>query len=261
MVGLKTHLLALLRMNLRSSLMRPAATLAQAGFMFANNLIFFIVWMIFFSHISMIRGWRIDDIALLTGVAAWAVGLSMFLAGGVRDIAQAIVNGGLDIHLGRPTYPLPSLLLSRSVPAGLGDMASALIFWFLLAGRGFADLPFLLLTATAATIVIIATMTIVHSTAFWRPGVVQLAEEIFSLFVLISAYPQHVFGIALKLFLFTLFPAAFVGLLPVEAVREGSFAKGLAVVIAAFAYMAIAIWVFERGLRRYTSGNRLLEHR
>ena len=65
----------------------------------------------------------------------------------------------------------------------------------------------------------------------------------------------------MRLVLFTVFPAAYIGLLPVEAVRDHSLIQALGVLAAAVAYGALAVWVFERGLRRYASGNRILELR
>jgi ABC-type uncharacterized transport system permease subunit len=56
-------------------------------------------------------------------------------------------------------------------------------------------------------------------------------------------------------------PAAFVALLPVEAVREGSLLKALAVLGAAVVYVTLATAIFARGLRRYASGNRMVEWR
>ena len=64
-------------------------------------------------------------VAMLYGVTAFGFGLMVALAGGMRDLARTIVDGSLDVHLGRPRHPLPSLLMSRSVPAGFGDVASA----------------------------------------------------------------------------------------------------------------------------------------
>ena len=255
------QLAILIRLNLKAGFARPKTALTAAGFMFANNLIFFIVWVVFFSHFSSIRGWQQADVALLIGIVAWAVGSSLFLAGGMRDIARAIVDGNLDVHLGRPTHPLPSLIFSRSIPAGLGDMATALLFWFTIGGQSLTDLPSLLLVGTAAAFVFVATNTIVQAAAFWIPGMVQLAEEVLSLMILVSAYPQHTFGFGLKLVLYTVFPTAFIGLLPVEAIRDGSLPKALGVMAAAAVYASLAVLVFNHGLRRYTSGNRIVELR
>ena len=255
------YLLALARLNVGSALARPAPAVLSAAMMCANNLIFFLVWVIYFGNFSTLRGWVRDDLALLIGVVAWAFGLTIFLAAGVRDLAQTIVDGGLDLHLGRPRHPLPSLLMSRSGPAGLGDMASAVVFWLLLAGRGPGDLPLLVVVATAAAIVVAATATASQCLVFWLPGALPLCEELFNTFLMVAFYPQHPFGFTVRLMLFTVFPTAFVALVPVEAVREADPLKVFALLGAALVYGGLAIWIFERGRRRYASGNRVLELR
>lgn len=255
------YMAALLRTSLRAGFARPVAALTTAAFMLGNNLIWYLVWVIYFANFSSLRGWTGSDLALLLGIVAWAFGLAVLLAGGGREMAQTIADGGLDVYLGRPRHPLPGLLARRSLPSGLGDMASALVFWLAFAGRGFGDLPFLLLVATAASVVVVATMTATQCLAFWLPRAATLCEELFQQFLMICFYPQHPFGFTVRLLLFTAFPAAFVGLLPVEAVRDGDVAKGFAVLAAALVYSGIAAAIFARGLRRYSSGNRLIEWR
>lgn len=253
--------LALMLANLKASLARPGTALVLAGFMLGNNLTFFVIWLVYFANFSGLRGWHLEDVAVLIGMLAWAFGLAMLLAAGMRDLPRAIVDGGLDVHLGRPRHPLPSLLMSRSIPSGFGDLLSALIFWLVFGGRGLDDLPLLLLLATAAAVVVVATTTLVNCIVFWLPSAAAACEEVFQLFMTVSSYPQHPFGFTVRLLLFTLFPTAFVTLLPVEAVREGSVWKALAVVAAAVVYSGLAVAVFNRGLRHYASGNRILEIR
>jgi ABC-type uncharacterized transport system permease subunit len=57
------------------------------------------------------------------------------------------------------------------------------------------------------------------------------------------------------------FPTAFVALVPVEAVREADPLKLLALLAASLIYGGLAVLIFERGLRRYASGNRIQELR
>jgi len=255
------YVAALLRVNLAGSLARPVFAATSAAMMFANNLILFLLWVIYFADFSSLRGWGLQDLALLLGIVAWAFGLTVFLAGGLRDLANTITDGGLDVHLGRPRHPLPGLLLSRSIPSGLGDMASAFLFWLWLGGAGIGDLPLLLAVSTAAAIVLGATLVITQCLPFWLPGSAALSEELFNMLLLIVFYPQNAYGFLVRLVLFTVFPAAYIGLLPVEAVRDHSLIQALGVLAAAVAYGALAVWVFERGLRRYASGNRILELR
>jgi ABC-2 type transport system permease protein len=96
---------------------------------------------------------------------------------------------------------------------------------------------------------------------FWVPGAVALSEELFNTFMMVAFYPQHPFGFTVRLMLFTVFPTAFVGLLPVLAIRDPDPMKVLALLAAAAVYAGIALLIFERGLRRYASGNRMVELR
>lgn len=256
-----TYLGALLRLNVASGLARPGLALASAAMMCANNLLFFVVWVIYFENFSSLRGWGLKDLALLMGVGAWGFGLTVALTGGVRDLARAIINGSLDIHLGRPRHPLPSLLLSRSLPSGWGDALSSLILWLWLADVTWSELPFVIAVATAGGAVLLATVVGIQSLAFWLPKSGTLADEIFNLLITVTVYPQHTYGFVIRALLFTVVPAAFITFIPVEAIREGSLIKAAAVLVAALFYAGVATCIFERGLRRYSSGNRMLELR
>jgi ABC-2 type transport system permease protein len=255
------YVAALLRVNLAACFARPAFALTSAAMMLGNNLIIFLLWVVYFADFSNLGGWGLRDMALLIGVVAWSFGLMVFLAGGLRDLANTIADGGLDIHLGRPRHPLPGLLLSRAIPSGLGDIASAFLFWLWLGGAGLGDLPLLLAVSTAAAVVLGATVTITQCLPFWLTGSAALSEEIFNMVMMVVFYPQHPYGFLVRLALFTVFPTAFIALLPMEAIRHHSLPEALGVLAAALGYGALAVYVFERGLRRYASGNRILELR
>lgn len=122
-------------------------------------------------------------------------------------------------------------------------------------------LPQRLLVATAAGIVVIATTTLIQCLVFWLPRAAPFCEDLFQMFLMVAFYPQHGFSFLVRLVLFTLIPAGFVTMLPVEAVRDGDALKLLAVLAAAAFYAALAVLVFERGLKRYASGNQMLEMR
>lgn len=68
-------------------------------------------------------------------------------------------------------------------------------------------------------------------------------------------------GFAVRFLLLTVFPAGFVAMVPVEAVRDGDPVKVAACAAAAVVYAGLAWLVFERGLRHYTSGSRIIELR
>lgn len=249
---------ALMLRSIAAMRRRPRWALASIAMMMVNNIVFFVIWVIYFGQFSSLGGWRLPDVVLMVGIVCWAFGMTSFLAAGARDIAQVIVDGRLDLSLGRPCHPLPALMLSRSVPAGLGDLFSALIFWLWLAERTPADLPLLIAMATAAGIVLLATTAIIQSLVFWFPTAIALCEELFNTMLMVTYYPQHPFSLTVRIVLFTVFPAAFVAYLPAEAVRHPDILKVLAMFGAALVYSALAVVVFDRGLRRYASGNQVL---
>jgi ABC-2 type transport system permease protein len=255
------YVFALLRLNVRTTRAQPMLSLISAVMMIGNNLIVFSIWFIYFAKFSTLGGWQLTDMGMLIGVVAWAFGLMVVFAGGVRDIAQTIVSGGLDIYLGRPRHPLPGLLLSRSIPSGIGDLVSALVFWLVVARVDVVQLGFLIVLATAAAVIMTAILTITQCIVFWRPRAQSLCEDLFNMLLMTLFYPQHAYGLAVRLALLTVFPTALIALFPVEAVREGSVVKAAVVAVGAVVYAALAKWTFDRGVRAYSSGNRMLELR
>jgi ABC-2 type transport system permease protein len=255
------YIAGLLRLTLQALCARPAVALSAAGFMFANNLVFFVTWAIYFANFSTLRGWRLEDVALLVGIVVWAYGATVVFAGGVRTMARTIVDGDLDVHLGRPRHPLPSLIFGRPIASGLGDMASALPFWLWLGGRGIGDLPLLILVASSAAVILGSAVAIMQSLVFWWPRALGFCEHLYEMFLMVTYYPQHAYGFGARILLLTVFPAALIGFLPAEAVRAHSMLLVAAVVAAAAVYAGLALAVFNLGLRRYASGNRFIELR
>jgi ABC-2 type transport system permease protein len=255
------YLIALLDVNLRTARAQPATTLTAAAMMLGNNMIVFSIWFIYFAKFSSLGGWQLTDMAMLIGVVAWAFGLTVLVGGGVREIAQTIVDGRLDIYLGRPRHPLPALLLSRSIPSGFGDLVSALVLWILVGKVGLAQLAFLIALASVAAVTFSATLTITQCIVFWWPRALSLCEDLFNMLMMMMFYPQHPYGLIVRIVLMTVFPTALIALLPVQAVRDGSIAKALVVIVAAALYAWLAKLTFDRGVRSYSSGNRMLELR
>ncbi len=248
---------ALAAMNLRSSLALRGAFWLQAAFMALNNVAFFTTWWILFERFPEIGGWRINDVLTLFGVVASGYGAAMVLAGGVRDLARAIVEGELDSCLVQPKPVLLHLLASRTVASGWGDLASGL---GMLALSGALDPSRLAATAVAvfaSGCVFTANGVIVQSLAFWLDGMETLARQIMDFTLNFSLYPRTLFSGELSFLLYTVLPAGFVGFVPAELVRAPSLALAAAALAAAGAWIALALLVFRRGLARYASGNRL----
>ena len=92
--------------------------------------------------------------------------------------------------------------------------------------------------------------------AFWLGKSDTVALQMWELVITFSLYPEPLFGGVLRLVLFTLIPAGWVGYVPAHLARHASAGQLLLLASAAVGYLAVAVVMFQRGLRRYASGSR-----
>jgi ABC-2 type transport system permease protein len=248
--------LALTATNMKASFALRGAFWLQALAMLLNNVFFFSIWWIFFHRFEEIRGWRVDDMAALFGVVVGGYGIAVLLFGGVRDLSRLIVEGDLDSLLTQPKSPLLQALTSRSVASGWGELATSLLFLAISGKLTLGTVPLALVAVLVSGAVFTATGVLIHSLAFWLGRIETLARQLWEFTITFSIYPRPLFGGALKLLLFTLIPAGFIGYLPVELLREFRWTGLVGALAGASLYVVLALVVFERGLRRYESGNR-----
>lgn len=249
-------LAALTVTNIKASFALRGTFWLQACFMLVNNLIFFTVWLIFFDRFEEIRGWRLPDMAVLYGMAAGGFGLAVILGDGVRDLARMIVEGDLDPFLTQPKPVLLHAAGSRTQPAGYGDVASAIVLIGLSGLVTFSNIGWVLLGPVLGAITMISFAILICSLAFWLGPLDHLARQMVEFTILCGVYPSPIFRGVLRIALFTVIPAAFLSHLPTALVRGPDLETVLLAVFGVLALAGLALFVFHRGLRRYTSGNR-----
>ena len=247
---------ALVSMNLRSAFALRGAFWLQAGFMVANNVLYFTFWWIFFDRFEEIGGWRVHDMAALFGIVAMGFGLAIVFAGGIRDLSLYIIDGDLDPFLTQPKSVLLHATASKTYASGWGDLCSGLGFVLMSGLVDWHTLPALAVAVLASATVFTASAVILHSLAFWLGRIDTLARQLWEFLLTFSIYPSPIFSGALRFVLFSLIPAGFIGYLPLSLVRNSSLESLIPVVGGALGYGGLAIFVFYSGLRHYQSGNR-----
>ena len=252
------YLAALFATSLKSSLALRAAFWTQVVMMALNDILFFCIWWIFFARYPDVRGWTLHDMYAGYGFVALSFGLFTIFADGTRDLAARIVRGDLDPLLTQPRALLPRVALSRSSASAWGDVGFGILLLALSGHAGLERIPAVALLAVASALVLVSTAIVVNSLAFWFGEMDGLPRQLVEFVLVFSLYPSPLFTGALRVVLFTLLPAGFVGYLPAEWLRSPSAAVLLASVGGAVAYAALATWVFHRGLRHYESGNRFV---
>jgi ABC-2 type transport system permease protein len=245
--------IALARANLAGHGADLSRTVLMSGVMFLQNFLFFMVWVVFFSSVGQVKGWRLEEVSLLYGLAAVSVGLTLFVCDGARSLPFLVRDGGFDAFITRPRHPLPAVLLSRSSTASLGDLFSAPVYWFVFAGASLDRLPLLLGLSLLATIIFASVIIVLCSIAFWIPKSGRFADQLFEMLIIFSLVPQHTQPFAVKLVTYSLLPAGFISLIPVSLLINFDWATFAVLLAAAAGYAALAIVVFNAGLRRYVA--------
>ena len=247
---------ALVATNVKATLALRGAFVVQAMFMALNNFTFFVFWWALMRRVPSLRGWHLADIQVLYGVVAAAYGLTVTLAGGVRYLGQLIDDGGLDTLLTQPKPVLLYALGMRSQASGIGDLLSGLVFIAWSGQVSWQAVPTVAAVIVASALVFIACGIVFFSLAFWIGKVDTVARQLWELLITFSLYPEPLFGGMLRLVLFTVLPAGFVGYLPARIVCAPSAGNVALLAAGAVVYLALAVRMFDRGLRRYASGSR-----
>jgi ABC-2 type transport system permease protein len=227
--------------------------LQMAG-MAVNNGFFFLLWILFFAGFRSVGGWRLADVSLLLGMIMTVVGVAGVFLGGYRDMAAAVLRGEPDALLTQPKPVLARLLARESFANAWGDVVTGVALLATLSGLDAARLPLAALGVALGLTVYVSASVTFASLAFWIAGARSFARDLTDFMLLFSSYPGSVYSGATKLIAFTILPAGFVVLAPVELLREPTLAHFAIAVAAAAGYAAVAMSAFHLGLRRYQRG-------
>lgn len=247
---------SLTAVNLSSAMEYRASFLTQIVFMFINNGIYFVFWLIFFEQFGNVEGYDISDIYMLFAVVAFGYGIGyMFAANTGANLAYTIVQGRMDYYLVLPRNLLLHVVFSRMSVSTIGDVTFGLIaFWF--AGR-YHPVDFLLFLAVSLPVamIFVGFSTIIGSSAFFFGNTQYASQQLSNATLAFAMYPHTLFRGLSRFMLYTIIPAFFIGAVPVEIIknRDGRLLLLLWGVVVIVWVLATA--VFYGGLRRYESGN------
>lgn len=248
-----SYLAALLRINWRNAHGSIKSTFVMSSMMFIQDAMFFALWFIFFASVSDISGWQLREVAILFGSVATTFGVSLFFCDGARSIAQHIQDGTLDGFLVRPRAALPALILSRSSRASLGDVFFGPALWIVVAHVSVAEFAALIGLVLLCSVIFVAMLVIIFSVPFWLRNSTRFSEQLYEMMLIFSTIPQNGQPFGVQLVMYSVLPAGFLGLLPVELIRSFSIQDLAALLVAAPVYALIAVGVFNAGVRRYRS--------
>jgi len=232
--------------------------LVQCFGMILNNSAFIFFWWILFKNVNTIGGYGFKDEMMLWAIMSTSFGLCFVAFGNVNQITRMILNGELDTYLLQPKDPLINILCSKTIVSAWGDTLYGVILFFIIKGldiRGF--LLFMLFCITGALIFTSVLVTF-HALSFYAGNTEGLAQTVTEFFISFSIYPEGIFNNAVKSILYTVIPVAFIVYIPAKIINQFSIVMLLEVLGAAVLWMVIAYTMFYRGLKKYESGNLII---
>lgn len=253
-----SFLKALVSVNLASAMEYRVSFISQIVGMFINNGIYFLFWLIFFNRFGGVRGYELQDVFLLFALVALGYGLAFMFAGNTGPfLAQIIAQGRLDYYLVFPRNLLLHVIFSRMSVSTIGDLSFGLVAYLFTGRVNLTQFGLFLLAGCLSALVLAAFNVIAGSLAFYMGNAQYASEQMANAVLTFSLYPNTLFSGLARLIMYTVLPAAFVGAVPVDIVRQGSLRLLPGLVLATVVLWMIAIALFYVGLRRYESGSAL----
>ncbi len=216
---------------------------------------------VIFQHVESIAGWSKHEMILLVGVSMLMMRLFMaFFLTNLFAIDRHVRDGTLDFFLAQPGNPLFMISTRKTDPDGLLNTAFAagVIVYALHALGARPDAA-----SIAAFVVMILLGVVIHyssvvllvALAFWTVRIQGVEMGYFSLFE-VSRLPRRALRGVMEVAFVYAFPAVIVSNFPAETLLRGPDAVQLAWLagIAAL-WFAVAVFTFDRGLRRYSSAS------
>ena len=244
--------------NLQGALEYRVSFVSQVVAMLINDVIWLVFWLAYFGSFPLVAGWGRTEIVTLWAIAGAAFGIAASFCGGALRLAGMIARGELDFYLALPKPALLHMLISRMDLTAPGDVLFGAAVYGALIRPGPGDIALFVLFTLTGAVIFVAFGIITQSLAFWLGNAEGLGQQFINALLTFSTYPTVIFRGLVKALLFTVLPAGFIVFVPVQLLRSFSWPMLGGLLLFTCTLAAVAILVFNAGLRRYESGNLVL---
>lgn len=227
------------------------------GMMF-NNFAFILLWFSFGLTVGSINGWGKYDIIGLYGFTMISYGLVFSIFYGIMNIPNYISTGNFDKFLLTPKNVLLKVSTSAISTSAIGDIlmgiicyASFIILADLSVVQILASLVFIMLTSSIFFSFAVISMSI----SFYLMDGENISSGFFEMFLAPSLYHGGAFSGVLKIFFTFIIPSLLLGAIPVEVIKNLTFANFSALILFSLLWLVTSIMFFYRSLRKYESNN------
>ncbi len=243
-----------IKYNIMREMLNKVTFLTNICFMALNNAAFIIQWVILFHLKKDIGGYTMKEVMLLWGLAASTFGLACILFGRACSLRDLMSSGRLDACLVMPKNVLLSVITSSTNTSAIGDFLYGILVMCIFSfsvGRFFL---FLLFSATGA-VIITAFALMMGSLSFWFVRAELFGDNMVNCVISFATYPDGIFHGKVRFLLYNIIPVGMTVYQPVHIMMHFDLGSLLTVLGYAILISAAAVFVFYRGLRRYSSSS------
>lgn len=250
---LKVNYLSI-KYGLMREMVNKFSFLANIIFMIINNSCFIIQWVVLYSLKESIGGYTFKQMLLLWGIAASTFGVSRFFFKKAFTLSETINTGKLDAFLVQPKNVLLSAITTDIEVSAIGDL---LYGYVILIIYGITLENFLLFTVFTILggLIITCVSVIANSLAFWFNMSDVLADTINNMMITFGTYPKDIFTGIVKILLYTLIPVGIANYIPIDLIINFNIYGFLLVFIVTILLVVLSFYIFNKGLKRYSSSN------
>ena len=220
-----------------------------------NDLGLFLIWIIFFNRFPAINGWGLRSMLLLFALFLISFSLFAIFSAGTLEMAKLITRGELDYFLTLPKQVQWQISVSKSEFVAIGDLVLGVGMLFFAGPWTLSRALVFIVVSVLSAIVMYGFASIVQSLAFYFGNFEETADRWYWTLWGLSLYPQTIFSGPLKVIMLVLVPVFFVSSLPISLINNFSWAGLIFLATATLLFFLVSVWVFNKGLRRYESGN------
>lgn len=250
---LKVNILSI-KYGLMREMLNKFSFVANILFMIINNACFIVQWIVLYSLKDTIGGYTLKEMLLLWGIAASTYGVSRFFFKSAFNLSETINNGKLDAYLVQPKNVLLSTITSEISVSAIGDITYGYIILII---YGITLKNFLLFTTLSILggLIIVSVSIITNSLTFWFNMSDILADSINSMIVTFGTYPKGIFTGLVRILLYTLVPVGIANYIPVDIIINFNLLGFILVLLFTILMIFLSFYVFNKGLKRYSSSN------
>ena len=243
-----------IKYSIMMQMLNKITFITNVVFMVLNDASFIIQWIVLFNIKKDMGGLNFKQVILLWGISAGAYGIAHLFFEEAFNLSKLIVNGKLDSYIIQPKNVLVSVITSRSRISAFGDLVYAYLV-LLFYGITIKRLIIYTFLISCGGLISVEVAIIYNSLCFWFVKADTLADSLYTSILTFSTYPDTIFKGTVKLILYTIIPAGLVAYIPFKIMLVFTIKEFFILVSLIIFIGLIAFWIFNKGLKRYSSSS------